>query len=83
MDENEVTIETVKDKFAKHGNVLSVRLRRDQKKTFKGKAFVEYATEEEAQRAAAEKNPEWKEGVTLEVLTKCATSFIALACIHG
>lgn len=72
-----VTIESVTEKFSKHGKVNSVRLRRDPKKTFKGKAFVEYSTEEEAVKAAEDKNPEWGEGekkVTLEVLTKYVTS---------
>jgi len=69
--ESGVSIETLNDYFAKFGKVLSVRLRRDQDKSFKGKAYVEFATQEEAEKAAANKDLKWgAENTSLEVFTK-------------
>jgi len=47
-----VTLETVRDFFSKHGEVLSVRLRRGANRKFKGSVFVEFATEELAKEVA-------------------------------
>jgi lupus La protein len=66
-----VSIETLQEYFGKFGKVLSVRLRRDQEKSFKGKAYVEFATQEEADKAAANKDLKFGGGDTLlEIFTK-------------
>lgn len=65
-----VTIEDVSDFFAKFGTVKSVRLRyRKDTKEFKGSAFVEMGSNEEAQAVVANKVE--YEGKELLVMTKC------------
>lgn len=73
-DDAGVTIETVTDYFSKFGKVLSVRLRRDQDKSFKGKAYVEFNTVSEAEAAAKDKNQVWGEK-PIETFTKCVSLF--------
>jgi len=61
----------VTDFFSKFGKVLSVRLRRDPQKNFFGKAYVEFATVTEAQKAAEDKSLTWgTEKAPLIVRTK-------------
>jgi len=66
------SIEAVGEHFSQFGSVLSVRLRRDPDKAFRGKAYVEMASIETAHKAAAEsKNVPWGPQKTpLTVLTK-------------
>jgi len=54
-----VSIESLSEIFGKFGKVLSVRLRRGANKNFCHKAFIEFATEEEAKKCADEKEIPW------------------------
>jgi lupus La protein len=66
-----VSIESLADYFSSFGKVLSVRLRRDTDKSFKGKAYVEFATQTEADNAAKDKNQTWgTEKKPFEIFTK-------------
>ncbi|KAK4525773.1 hypothetical protein GAYE_SCF16G3682 [Galdieria yellowstonensis] len=69
--EEEPQLESVVELFSPYGVVRSVRFRRypDTKK-FKGSAFIEFETEEQAQRAAEEEFLKDQSGAELEVLTK-------------
>eukprot|EP00871_Galdieria_phlegrea_P004880 jgi/Galph1/5393/GphlegSOOS_G4102.1 len=69
--DQEPDIESVVELFSPYGLVRCVRFRRyhDTKK-FKGSAFVEFETEEEAQRAAEEETLKDNSGNELEILSK-------------
>ncbi|GJQ12451.1 hypothetical protein GpartN1_g4242.t1 [Galdieria partita] len=71
--QEEPELESVVELFSPYGVVRSVRFRRypDTKK-FKGSAFIEFETEEEAQRAAEEEFLKDKSGLELEILSKDA-----------
>jgi RNA recognition motif-containing protein len=70
-----VNIESLSEYFSSFGKVLSVRLRRDADKTFKGKSYVEFATQGEADKAAKNKEQTWGSGKTpLEIFTKYSMS---------
>jgi RNA recognition motif-containing protein len=71
--EDAVTIEAVQKIFTSFGRVLSVRLRRDKDKTFKGKAYVEFEKEDEVTKAMGANDLVWTSGETkhpLEVISK-------------
>lgn len=57
----EVTIEAVTELFSKFGDVLAIRLRRHKNKDFKGSAYIEYKTEEEAKKALEITGLRWNE----------------------
>lgn len=69
--ESEPELESVVELFSPYGVVRSVRFRRypDTKK-FKGSVFIEFESEEEAQRAAEEEFLKDKSGLELEILSK-------------
>ncbi|GJD06371.1 Lupus La protein [Galdieria sulphuraria] len=69
--QKEPELESVVELFAPYGVVCSVRFRRypDTKK-FKGSAFIEFETEEAAQRAAEEEFLKDKSGSELAILSK-------------
>jgi len=70
-DEEDVNIESVKTFFSKYGTPLSIRLRRNKvDKKFKGSAYVEFKTEEEAQKLVLDKEVEWRPNVKLTVYSK-------------
>ncbi|KAL6067909.1 La protein 1 [Balamuthia mandrillaris] len=62
------TIEDLHEFFSKVGEVLSVRMRRNKDKSFKGSAFIEFKTEEDVSKAVSEKHA-YKDNELL-VLTK-------------
>lgn len=57
VDDDEVTIESIKAQFDSYGEVLMVRLRKDPKtKAPKGSAFIEFAAEDSVTKAVAASN---------------------------
>jgi len=71
VDSTGVSIESLSDYFSSFGKVLSVRLRRDAEKAFKGKAYVEFATQADADKAAKNKEQTWgADKKPLEIFTK-------------
>jgi len=64
-------IDTIIETFSKFGKVLSVRVRRGLDKQFKGSAYIEFSTEEEAKKFLDEnKTLAWSPEVTLTILPK-------------
>lgn len=55
--------------MSQFGKVLSVRLRRDQEKKFKGKAYVEFDTTEVATKAGDAKTVKYTNGPTTTEVT--------------
>jgi lupus La protein len=68
------TIDDIKAFFAPFGEVLSVRMRRfrDAEKKFKGSCYVEFATEEQAQKVLAKKDELEIDGQKATITTKAA-----------
>lgn len=71
--EDEKTQTKVEEFFAPYGEVVSVRLRRNEDKTFKGSATIEFADEDTAAKfLALETKPLWEGKTKLQFETKKA-----------
>jgi len=54
LNDESITIDYIKSQFHKYGTILMVRLRKDNKKAFKGSCFIEYDNEDSVATAVTD-----------------------------